>query len=131
MEPEPVTVTVPSSIVQDTFGPHLPPWIGVKVNVGSEEDMTLVPDLLYMARSRSRLVTVVASATAAALAAALLVVAVVVVRQRRRLFRSRTIIAERRERPQLLFNDAGIPTHLYTGVLYHGRTWNAVEAIGG
>ena len=70
--------------------------IGVKVNVCSRDDMALVPDLLYMARRRSRLVTVVVSSLAAALAASLLVVAVVVVRQQRRLFRSRTIIAERR-----------------------------------
>ena len=41
------------------------------------------------------------------------------------------IQAERRERPQLLLNGSVIPTHLYTGVLYQGRTWNAVQRIGG
>ena len=40
------------------------------------------------------------------------------------------IRAERRERPQLLFDADGSPTHLYTGVLYRGRTWNAVQPIG-
>ncbi|MBQ2628502.1 MAG: hypothetical protein IJG13_02380 [Kiritimatiellae bacterium] len=103
--------------------------IGVKVNVGSEEDMTLVPDLLYMARSRSRLVTVVASATAAVLAAALLVVAVVVVRQRRRLFRSRTIMAERRRMADDLHDT--IEQHLVgAGMLIKlNRTQEAQEAL--
>ena len=70
--------------------------MGVKVNAASAEDVALVPDLGYLARRRSRLVTTAAVVTAVALAAVLLVAAVVVVRQRRRLFRSRTIIAERR-----------------------------------
>jgi len=39
------------------------------------------------------------------------------------------IKAERRERPQLLFNKDGKPTHLYTGVLYQGKTWNVCQPI--
>ena len=39
------------------------------------------------------------------------------------------IKAERRERPQLLFNKQGKPTHLYTGVLYDGKTWNVCQPI--
>lgn len=39
------------------------------------------------------------------------------------------IKAERRERPQLLFNKTGKPTHLYTGVLYEGKTWNVCQPL--
>jgi len=39
------------------------------------------------------------------------------------------IKAVRRERPQLLFNKEGKPTHLYTGVLYDGKTWNLCQPI--
>ncbi|MCL2517911.1 MAG: glycoside hydrolase family protein [Oscillospiraceae bacterium] len=39
------------------------------------------------------------------------------------------IKAERRERPQLLFNKDGKPTHLYTGVLYQEKTWNVCQPI--
>ena len=70
--------------------------MGVKINVAAPGDMTLVPDIAYLARRRSRLVTAVSLVSVVALALALLAVAVIVVRQRRRLFRSRTIIAERR-----------------------------------
>ena len=103
--------------------------IGVKVNVGSKEDMSLVPDLLYLARCRSRLVTVAVAATAATLAVALLVVAIVVVRQRRRLFRSRTIIAERRRMADDLHDT--IEQHLVgAGMLLKlNRTQEAQEAL--
>ena len=70
--------------------------IGVKVNVADAADITLVPDLAYLARRRNRTLTKVALALAAALAAALAVFAVILLRQRRRLFKSRTIIAERK-----------------------------------
>lgn len=36
---------------------------------------------------------------------------------------------ERRERPQLVFNDEGVVSHLYTGVLYQGKTWCVVQPI--
>lgn len=39
------------------------------------------------------------------------------------------IKAERRERPQLLFDKNGRPTHLYTGILYNGKSWNVCQPI--
>ena len=39
------------------------------------------------------------------------------------------IKAERRERPQLLFDEVGRPTHLFTAVLYEGNTFNVVQPI--
>ena len=32
-----------------------------------------------------------------------------------------TVVAKRRERPKLLFDESGKPTHLYNGVLFQGR----------
>lgn len=41
-----------------------------------------------------------------------------------------TIIkAERRERPQLLLNNSGKPTHLYTGVFYKGEAMNVCQPV--
>lgn len=40
-----------------------------------------------------------------------------------------SVPAVRRERPQLLFDDSGVATHLYTGVLVDGRTWNACQPL--
>lgn len=40
-----------------------------------------------------------------------------------------TILVERRERPQLIINQQGKATHLYTAVLYKGKTWNACQEI--
>jgi len=39
------------------------------------------------------------------------------------------IRAERRERPQLLFDRDGNITHLFTAVLYEGKTWNVCQAL--
>lgn len=39
------------------------------------------------------------------------------------------IKAERRERPQLIFDELGRPTHLLTAVLYEGETFNTVQPI--
>lgn len=39
------------------------------------------------------------------------------------------IKAQRRERPQLLFDETGKPTHLFTSVLYNGEAFNAVQPI--
>lgn len=38
---------------------------------------------------------------------------------------------ERRERPQLIFDDQGCVTHLCTGVLFEGRTWCLVQPVLG
>ena len=43
---------------------------------------------------------------------------------------SRTTL-ERRERPQLLFDDQGQITHLCTAVLYQGETWCLVQPVAG
>ena len=103
--------------------------MGVKVNAGLPGDIVLVPDLGYFARRRGRLVTTVAVVTAVALAAVLLVAAVVVVRQRRRLFRSRTIIAERRRMADDLHDT--IEQHLVgAGMLLKlGRTQEAQDVL--
>lgn len=36
---------------------------------------------------------------------------------------------ERRERPQLLLNENGVPIYLYTSVLYKGQAWNQVVPL--
>jgi hypothetical protein len=40
-----------------------------------------------------------------------------------------TIILERRERPQLLFNESGGITHLITSALYQGNSWCVVQPV--
>ncbi|MDF2724959.1 MAG: glycosyl hydrolase family 43 [Paenibacillus sp.] len=40
-----------------------------------------------------------------------------------------TLVAERRERPQLIFNEHGVITHLCTAVLADGDTWNVVQPL--
>ncbi len=89
-----------SGVVEQLLDPSV--WLGhtgfvmgVKLHaVGS--DVTLVPDLSYLAARRTRLFIFGVSVVSAALAALLLVVAVLSVRQHRRLFRSRTLMAERK-----------------------------------
>ena len=39
------------------------------------------------------------------------------------------ITAERRERPQLLIDQDGTITHLFTAVLYEGKTWNVCQPL--
>ena len=68
---------------------------GVKLHA-SGADVALVPDLAYYAAKRTRRFVLGAAAVSAALAALLLGFAAVAVRQRRRLFRSRTLMAERK-----------------------------------
>ena len=103
--------------------------IGVKVNVASPSDLTLVPDALYLARRRGRLVTSVSLAVAAVLAAVLVVFAALFLRQRRRLFRSRTIIAERKRMADDLHDT--IEQHLVgAGMLLKlGRMKEAQDAL--
>lgn len=70
--------------------------IGVKINVSNMDDVVLIPDLAYLAARRDRTFMAVVTAIIAFLAAGLLVFAVVIFRQRRGLFRTRTIMAERK-----------------------------------
>lgn len=89
-----------SGVVEQLLDPSV--WLGragyvmgVKLHaVGA--DVALVPDLAYLAARRTRLFVFGVSAVSAALAALLLAFAVLAVRQRRRLFRSRTLMAERK-----------------------------------
>jgi len=70
--------------------------IGVKVNVSSPGDIALVPDIEYFARRNGRLTMFALMGFAAFLAAALAIFGLLLLRQRARLFRSRTIMEERR-----------------------------------
>ena len=70
--------------------------MGVKVEVQDPSDIELLPDLSYLAARRDRLLVWSFAAVLALLAAGLAVFAVVVFRQRRGLFRTRTIMAERK-----------------------------------
>lgn len=103
--------------------------IGVKVNTSSAGDITLVPDALYLVRRRSRLVTKSLLAAAGLLALVVAVGAVLLVRQRRRLFRSRTILAERRRMADDLHDT--IEQHLVgAGMLLRlGRVKEAQDAL--
>ena len=103
--------------------------IGVKVNASSAGDITLVPDALYFVRRRSRLVTKSLLAAAGLLALVVVVGTVLLVRQRRRLFRSRTILAERRRMADDLHDT--IEQHLVgAGMLLRlGRVKEAQDAL--
>lgn len=103
--------------------------IGVKVNTSSPADVTLVPDLAYLARRRGRLVTKTLLAAAAALVLVVAVGTVLLLRQRRRLFRSRTILAERRRMADDLHDT--IEQHLVgAGMLLKlGRVKEAQDAL--
>ena len=68
---------------------------GVKVHADGS-DVELVPDLVYLAAKRTRRLVLGAALVAAVLAAGLLGFAAVSFRQHRRLFRSRTLMAERK-----------------------------------
>lgn len=70
--------------------------MGVRLNVASPADLELVPDTAYLLAKRERVVRVVAATLVITLALTLLLLAFVIFRQRRRLFRSRTIMAERK-----------------------------------
>ena len=70
--------------------------IGVKVNVDNAADVELKPDLAYLRACRDRRVEVAVVAVLGLLAVGLVVFIVVIFRQRRGLFRTRTIMAERK-----------------------------------
>ena len=70
--------------------------MGVKIDVAAPEDVVLKPDLAYFAARRERMVTLVAWSFAGFLAFGALVFLVVIYRQRRGMFRTRTIMAERK-----------------------------------
>ena len=70
--------------------------MGVKLNASSADDVVLEPDLIYLTNLRDGRMTIVWTALIALLAAGVLAFAFVVFRQRRRLFRSRTVMAERK-----------------------------------
>ena len=70
--------------------------IGIKIDVGTAADIELVPDLSYLAARRDRTVVVSVVSLLCVLAVGLVVFLVVLVRQRRGLFRTQTIMAERK-----------------------------------
>ena len=70
--------------------------IGVKIDVGSPEDVVLKPDLAYLAARRDRMLVLSATGFAGVLAIGAVVFIVVIFRQRRGMFRTRTIMAERK-----------------------------------
>ena len=70
--------------------------MGVKLVADGEEGVVLEPDLTYYAARRDRRTELIVVAVVAALAAGLLLFIIVIFRQRRRLFRTRTIMAERK-----------------------------------
>ena len=70
--------------------------MGVKVNVSSPKDVELLPDLEYYAARRHETFRVLTVTLSGGLGVVLLVFAVVYLRQQRRIFRSRTIMAERK-----------------------------------
>ena len=70
--------------------------IGVKLNVASPADVVLVPDVPYLAAKHDREIRRYGVSLLGVLAAGLLAFLVVIFRQRRGLFRTRTIMAERK-----------------------------------
>ena len=70
--------------------------LGVKIDVQSSADVVLRPDLAYLAARRDGMFVLAFYGFAAVLALGVVVFAVVIFRQRRRLFRTRTIMAERK-----------------------------------
>ena len=70
--------------------------IGVKIDVDSPADVVLKPDLAYLAARRDRLLVLSATGFAGVLAIGAIVFIAVIFRQRRGMFRTRTIMAERK-----------------------------------
>ena len=70
--------------------------MGVKILVMRPDDVALRPDLRYLAACRDRRVEMLVLAVLAALAVGLFLLAFVIFRQQRRLFRTRTVMAERK-----------------------------------
>ena len=70
--------------------------MGVKVDVATPADVVLKPDLVYLAARRDRMVVLAIGGVAGVLAIGMVVFLVVIFRQRRGLFRTKTIMAERK-----------------------------------
>ena len=70
--------------------------MGVKIDVSAPEDVVLKPDLAYLAARRDKMVALAAWSFAGVLALGVIVFIVVIFRQRRGMFRTRTIMAERK-----------------------------------
>ena len=70
--------------------------MGVKIDVLSPEDIVLKPDLAYLTARRNRMFVLSLSAFICVLAVGMVVFVVVIFRQRRGMFRTRTIMAERK-----------------------------------
>ena len=70
--------------------------MGVKVYVGSPDDVTLVPDAPYLAARNRQQVLTWGAVLMTLLAVGLMVLAAVIFRQRRRIFQTRTVMAERK-----------------------------------
>ena len=70
--------------------------MGVKINVSAPADIVLKPDLAYLAARRDKTLVLSAGVFVDILALGALVFIVVIFRQRRGMFRTRTIMAERK-----------------------------------
>ena len=70
--------------------------MGVKIDVAAPEDVVLRPDLAYLAACRNRMVILASWSFAGVLALGVIVFLVAIFRQRRGMFRTRTIMAERK-----------------------------------
>lgn len=70
--------------------------MGVKINVSEADDITLLPDLAYLAARHDRRVMLGGALLVMLLAAGLAFFAVVIFRQRRRSFRTNTVMTERK-----------------------------------
>ena len=70
--------------------------MGVKVNVSTPEDIVLKPDLAYLAARRDRTFVLAFATLVTVLSLGALIFLVVIFRQRRGMFRTRTIMAERK-----------------------------------
>ena len=70
--------------------------MGVKIHVSESGDVELKPDVFYLSRCHERMVTLTGASVIAVLALVILIVLIIVFRQHRRLFRTRTIMAERK-----------------------------------
>lgn len=70
--------------------------MGVKIDVASAGDVTLEPDLAYLAARRDRRYVTAVWTVLALLAAGLVAFAAVIFRQRRGMFKTRTIMTERK-----------------------------------
>ena len=70
--------------------------VGVKIDVSAPADVVLKPDLAYLAARRDKTLVMAAGVFVGILALGALVFIVVIFRQRRGMFRTRTIMAERK-----------------------------------